>query len=217
MSEMLSSMLEAGVRERPWKLELLATLLLGLAAVGAGWSAYQAARWSSDQTFTLDRAWVARRKAATLQNRAYLARVLQVELFVDYLRAMRGNDSAFANFLLARFPPPLKAVTEAWLATKPLKNPQAPSSPFVMKQYQLPEEPEAMRLEEQGNTITGEARRENQISDQYVLLTVPFAIVSLFSGLSSVFESPGVRKAVLAAALAVFVGAVVVIATMPVS
>lgn len=188
-----------------------------MAAVGAGWAAYQAARWSSRQTFTLDRAWRVRRDAATVENKAYLIRVIHVGLFANYVQAISQNNTAFANFLLKRFPPSLKTAVNAWLATRPLKNPDAPSSPFAMKEYQVPEDAEAKRLEEQGNQLTAEARHENEISDKYVLMTVFFAIVSLFSGLSTKFMTLGIRTAIVVMAFVVFCAAAVAMAFMPVS
>ena len=152
-----------------------------------------------------------------MQNRAYLIRVIHVGLFATYVQAISQNNTALANFLLKRFPSPLKTAVNAWLATKPLTNPDAPSSPFAMKEYQVPEDAEARRLEEQGNQLTGEARHENETSDNYVLMTVFFAIVSLFSGLSTKFLLPGIRTAIVAMAFLVFLTAAIALAFMPVS
>ncbi len=201
---------------RTWRSELFATLLLGLAAVGAGWSAYQAARWSSKQTFALDQANVIRRDATLAQNEAYLVRVIHVGLVTQYLQAVSQRNTAFANFLLDRFPPPLKVAMNAWLATRPLTNPNAPPSPFAMKEYQVPEVAEARRLEEEARKIVSEARHDNEWSDDYILVTVPFAIVSLFSGLSTKFLMPGIRTAILTMAFVVFCAAVAALAFMPV-
>jgi hypothetical protein len=202
---------------RLWRSELIATLLLGLAAVGAGWAAYQAARWGSDQTFPLDRVNRARREATLIQNKANLLRVIDVGMFISYAQAVSQGNKLLANFLLERFRPPMKTAVRAWLATKPLQNPDAPPSPFVMKEYRLQEDEDARRLEEEAEQILSAAQRENKISDNYVLVTVPFAIVSLFCGLSTKFWVPGIRTAVVTMAFIVFVGAVVALLFMPVS
>jgi hypothetical protein len=216
MADMIGSRHEAA-GGRMWRTELIATLLLGLAAVGAGWAAYQAARWSSDQTFTLDRANQIRRKASVVQEKAYLLRVIDVGLFATFAQAVSENNRLLANFLLQRFRPPMKAAVDAWLATRPLKNPNAPPTPFVMREYRLPEDEEARKLEHQAHQLVVEAQRQDQNSDNYVLMTVPFAIVSLFSGLSTKFWTPGIRTAIVAMAAVVFLGAAVVVAFMPVS
>jgi glucan phosphoethanolaminetransferase (alkaline phosphatase superfamily) len=86
-----------------------------------------------------------------------------------------------------------------------------------MKEYRLQEEADAQRLEEEADQILSAAQRENQISDNYVLVTVPFAIISLFCGLSTKFWVPGIRTAIVTMAFVVFVGAVFALFFMPVS
>ena len=198
-------------------MELIATALLGLSAVGAGWAAYQAARWGTEGLFALERANRVRRDAALVQNKANLLRVIDVGMFINYSQAISQQNTLLADFLFKRFRPPMKAAVSAWLATKPLRNPDAPLSPFVMREYRLPEDEEGRRLDEEGRQIVSEAQREDLTSDTYVLVTVPFAIVSLFCGLSTKFILPGIRTVVVVMASVVFVGAVVVLFFMPVS
>jgi len=49
--------------------------------------------------------------------------------------------------------------TEAWLATRPLKNPSAPSSPFVMKEYSLAVEREMQQARQEEAKKFTEARK----------------------------------------------------------
>jgi hypothetical protein len=202
---------------RAWWTELIATFLLGAAAVGAGWAAYQSALWNSDSLFTIDRSAVLRRKAGLMENKSFQLRMVDVGMFTSYVHALSQNDTAFAEFVRKRFRPPMKVAVEAWLATKPLRNPNAPPSPFAMKEYQLPEDDEAKRLNAEGEVVLAQARAQNRIADDYVLVTVPFAIVSLFSGLSTKFNSRGMRTAIVAMALAFFILAIVRLVAMPVS
>jgi len=192
-------------------------LLLGLAAVGAGWAAYQAARWSGQQAFALNNSIALGRNAAVLQNRAYLSRIVHVGLLTTYLQAVAEHKENLARFLLERFPPPLKEATEAWLATNPFQNPNAPRTPFAMKQYVLPEEQESTRFEQRANEQIKRAQITNTRSDNYVLITVPFAMASLFSGISSKFARAGVRTAIVLMASVIFIAAAVTLAFMPVA
>jgi hypothetical protein len=207
----------AGERERIWQTDLVATILLGLAAVGAGWAAYQSATWNSEAFFTTDRADVVRRQSALAENRVLVRRVMDVGLFTTYLQALNRHDTAFARFLFQRFPPELNAATTAWLATKPLKNAVAPPSPFAMREYRFAEDEEARRLNDEGQQILARAREENKTSDHYVLVTVPFAVTSLFAGISSKFRPPAIQRAIVAMGLLAFVGAVVALLLMPVA
>jgi len=207
----------AGESERMWRTDLVATILLGIAAVGAGWAAYQSAAWNGESFFTLDRADVARRQSMVADNQALVLRVMDIGLFTTYLQALNRHDTAFAQFLLQRFPPSLKAATTDWLATKPLQNPGAPASPFAMKEYHLPQDEESRRLNDEAQQILGRAREENKTADRYVLVTVPFAVTSLFAGISSKFRPPGIKRAIVAMGLLAFVGAAVALLLLPVA
>ncbi len=201
---------------RSWQTDFVATLLLGLSAVGAGWAAYQSATWNSEALFTLDRADVVRRQSALAENRGMLRRMLDVGLFTTYLEACNRHDDAFARFVFQRLRQPLQTATTAWLATKPLQNPEAPPSPFAMKEYHLPEDDEALRLDAEGAQTLVRARLENKRADQYVLVTVPFAVASLFAGLSAKFRPRGIQRAIVAMGLVAFAGAVVALMLLPV-
>ncbi len=206
----------AGDGVRSWQTDFVATLLLGLAAVGAGWAAYQSATWNSEALFTLDHADVVRRKSAYAENRGMLRRVLDVGLFTTYLEAVNRHDDAFARFLFQRLRQPLQTATTAWLATKPVQNSAAPPSPFAMKEYHLAEDDEARRLEAEGEQILARARLENTRADQYVLVTVPFAVASLFAGISAKFRPPAIQRAIVAMGLVAFAGAAVALMLLPV-
>jgi len=209
---------EAGSK-RPfsWWTELVATLLLGLAAVGAGWSAYQSALWNSESFFSVVRAGALFRQAGFFENKGYLLRVLDVGMFTTYAQAVSQHNAALAEFIMKRFRPPMKAAMDAWLATKPLRNPNAPPSPFAMKEYRLPEDEEAQRLNIEANRNLTNGKNFNRISDDYVLITVPFAIVSLFCGLSTKFPTRAMQIGIVAMALAFFIVAVATLASMPVT
>jgi hypothetical protein len=200
-----------------WWTELIATLLLGLAAVGAGWSAYQSALWNSESFFSIVRAGAMFRQAGLVQNKGYLLRVLDVGMFTAYAQAVSQKNTPLAEFILKRFRPPMKAAVDAWLATKPLQNPNAPSSPFAMTEYRLPEDEEAQQLTIKADRDLTNGKEYNRVSDDYVLITVPFAIVSLFCGLSTKFPTRGMQTAIVAMALAFFIGAVATLASMPVT
>jgi hypothetical protein len=206
-----------GVSVRMWRTEFVATLLLGLAAVGTGWAAYQSAMWDTDSLFTLDRADVARRRAVLAESRGSMLRMLDVGLFTAYAQAMNRHDEGFAQFLFQRLRPPMKTALTAWLATKPLQNPDAPPTPFVMKEYRLAEDEEARRLNDEGERILARARWQDDVGDRYVLITVPFAVASLFAGISTKFRSPSLCVAIVAMGVLAFVAAVVALMRMPVA
>jgi hypothetical protein len=80
-----------------------------------------------------------------------------------------------ADFLYQRFSPPLITATDAWLATQPLKNPDAPATPFQLAEYVVPQKNQAKELDALADQKFRQANEANDRSDKYVLLTVIFA------------------------------------------
>jgi hypothetical protein len=131
---------------------------------------------------------------------------IHIGLFTDYAAAISEQNQRLADFLYTRFPPELKTATDAWRATDPLNNPNAPLSPFDMPEYQLPQQVEAQRLEAVATQKTAEADLANQQSDQYVLLTVIFAMVLFFGGISGKFQWRVIDLAMLGLGVVVLLG-----------
>jgi hypothetical protein len=175
------------VRLERW-IEFLAAIVLSLATVLTAWCGYQAARWGGEQSRAGNEAVAERVMAAQQANLAMLRGGIHVGLFVEYAAAVSQNDQKLADFLYQRFPVELKSATDAWLALDPLHNPDAPPSPFEMEEYRLPEEDKAQEYEEVATQKTQEASTANQRSDDYVLLTVIFAMALFFGGISGRFQ-----------------------------
>jgi hypothetical protein len=76
-------------------------------------------------------------KSSQYANEALQRRGFQASLFVEWAAAISEENDRLADFLYQRFPPEMKTATDAWMATKPLQDPQAPSSPVVMPEYKL--------------------------------------------------------------------------------
>jgi hypothetical protein len=137
-------------------------------------------------------------------------------LFVEWAAALSEEDQALADFLYQRFPPELKTAVDAWLATEPLQDPQAPASPFAMPQYMLPESEESQRFAAQADELFAQASQENETSDQYILLTVIFASVLFFAGVSGKFAAQVIDLGMLVFAIILFLVGVVVLFTYPI-
>ncbi len=136
-------------------------------------------------------------------------------VFLQYLQAFSRKDEQLTDFLYQRFRPEMKPAVDAWLATRPLLNPGAPRSPFVMKEYRLSTDDEARQFDHSRLENMNAAQIANKHSDRYVLMTVPFAIVSLLCGLSTKFRSPQITTGVVGFALILFISGAVVLASMP--
>lgn len=177
--------------------EFFGALVLSVATVATAWSAYQAALWSGDESKFYFEASAAQIDSARMEDKAFQRVNIQVGLFVDYAAARSEDNEQLVDFLYQRFPPELKLATDAWLATDPLNNPNAPPSPFDMPEYRLPEEDTAEEMHQLSIKKFTDAGNADEHADNYVLLTVIFATVLFFSGIAGKFQWRVIDGAVL--------------------
>ena len=203
----------------PWdrRLEIFSAILMSIATVSSAWCAYQSARWGGEQAFYLSEAAGMGRDSARNMLQAGQVETLDVAMFMEYSRALSQKNNDFANFLYQRLRPELKAATEAWLALKPLQNPDAPPSPFEMAEYRIAQKEEAQRINDAVNKKIDEARNANRISDNYILFTVIFASVLFFGGIATKFQSRRLKVVVLAIGGMVYISGIGLLVTMPVN
>jgi hypothetical protein len=141
---------------------------------------------------------------------------LHVDLFVEWASAVSQEDQKLENFLFERFPPELKRATEAWLTLEPETDPDAPPSPFAMPVYTLEQSEESEKLSIVADEMFEQASRANQTSDNYILLTVIFASVLFFGGVSGKFQSRIINLAMLILAYVLFTVGMVVMLRYPI-
>ncbi|UJS17670.1 MAG: hypothetical protein L3J17_01075 [Candidatus Jettenia sp.] len=168
--------------------ELATTVIIALATLSSAWCTYQATLWGGIQIFRLSEVSALGRRSSEKTVHAGQMRMIDGILFVEYLKANSRNQKSLTDFFYQRFRPEAKRATDAWLATRPIENPQAPSHPFMMEEYRLESEQEAKRLDEESVQKHEEARQANQNSDNYIMLTVLFASVMFFGGISTQFD-----------------------------
>lgn len=199
------------------RLALVATVLLALATVATAWSGYQASRWGAETTKATMRGTAARVESTRASDLANAQAQVDVAVFTQWVNAYATGDRELRDFYFARFRPEFKPAVEAWIATRPLKNPKAPLTPFAMPQYKPAARAEAARLEEQADGWAATARRNVQRSTNYVLCVVMFAAALFFAGMSTKLPSRRLAAAMLAIGAIVFVATLAWLAASPVS
>ena len=198
-------------------LELLATVLLAIAAVATAWSSYQSARWSGVQAIDFSRANASRVESTRASTEAGQFEQVDVLTFTQWVNAYAAEDHRLANFYFDRFRKEFKPAVHAWIATHPLDNPKAPPVPFAMPVYKLASQAESEKLLSEAEQSTAEARQSNQRSDNYVLAVVLFAAALFFAGISTKLVAPRQRSAVLVFGYLIFVGTAIWVLTFPVT
>jgi hypothetical protein len=215
LSQRILSQEEQVSRFDRW-VEFLSAVVLALATVATAWCAYQSTLWGGDETKYRAAANSATIKASQASNAALQQASFHANLFVQWAAAYSEGNELLTDFLYQRFPPALRIATDAWLATEPLQNPDAPSSPFVMPTYQLVERDEAAHWEAEASALLAQAEKADGTSDRYVLLTVVFASVLFFAGIAGKFQSQLIDLAMLILALIVLLAGLVIASTFPI-
>jgi hypothetical protein len=197
--------------------ELVATVLLAVAAVATAWASYQSARWHGEQARAQSASVAARVESTRASNVANRQGQIDVALFTQWVDAYARNETELAAFYDKRFRPEFKPAFAAWVATRPRKNPSAPLSPFAMPQYKLAANAAADRLEVKAAASSQRAGAFIERADNYSLAVVLFASALFFAGISTRLRSSTTRIVVLGLGCALFLGSVIWIATFPVS
>jgi hypothetical protein len=197
--------------------ELVATVLLAVAAVATAWASYQSARWHGEQARAQSASIAARVESTRAANVANRQGQIDVALFTQWVDAYARNETELAAFYDKRFRPEFKPAFNAWVATRPRKNPSAPLSPFAMPQYKLAANAAADRLEVKAAAASQRAGAFIQRADDYSLAVVLFASSLFFAGISTRLRSSTSRMVILGLGCALFLGSVIWIATFPVS
>jgi hypothetical protein len=199
------------------RVEVASTVLLAVAAVATAWSSYQATRWNGEQAKASGRTNAVRIEAARAQGLAEAQTQVDVATFTQWVDAYARKETMLADFYFARVRAEFKPALNAWIAARPLRNPDAPLTPFAMPQYRLAATAEAERLDGEAALLAATVARNIQNASNYVLGVVLFAVSLFFAGMSTKLSDVRLRRLMVVLGCVVFLGTVAWIATFPVS
>ncbi len=199
------------------RVELVATVLLAIATVATAWSGYQSTRWNGEQAKAGGRANALRIESAKAAGLANTQTEIDVASFTQWVDAYTLGQNDLADFYFKRFRKEFRPAVDAWIATRPLKNANAPPTPFAMPQYKLAARTQAERFQAQAEISAAQVLRNIQRASNYVLGVVLFASALFFAGMSTKLTSPKLRVVMLSIGCAVFLLTALWIATSPVS
>jgi hypothetical protein len=212
-------------------LELAATVLIAIAAILTAWAAFQHAKWNGVQADASRRAAAVGLEASQATTVANAARSVDVATFLSWLQAVQHDIDAGAldrarpymdspdtlsGFISLRFRDEFRTGFDAWIATRPLVNREAPATPFEMPDYKLEADEAVKGATAEAEIWAEKAREANHRGENYVLLTVLFAMGLVFASIGSKLTQEVARASVLGLAALILLGAVVALATFPV-
>lgn len=196
--------------------EIVSAVMLGLVALATAWSGYQSARWGGVQSTKYSQASALRVESTRASTTAGIQTQIDVALFSNWINAYASDNQVLETFYRERFRPEFIPAFEAWIATDPANNPEAPTSPFAMPEYKLAATQQSQDLEHQASATFEEGKAANQQSDDYILNAVILASVLFFAGIAPRFGWLPVRVAVVVVALALLGLGLYNIATYPI-
>jgi hypothetical protein len=200
-------------RER-W-LEVAAALLLSLATLGIAWSGYQAAKWSGLQARRYTQASTARSFANRAATQASQDRTQDLLNFNRWLEVTTEGNTELADLYERRFRDEFRPAFERWVADDPLHNTNAVASPLLEKNYVLANMVKADKLEKLGDVRFEQGKNATEHADDYVFVTVFFAVVLFFAGISLRFQLFSMRVLILGLGTVMLVYGIVKFTSLP--
>ena len=201
-------------RWRSWitnvdSIEVIEAVILSLATVVTAWSAYQAALWDGEQSKLYTQASAARSDATRLADVANVQVSVDLSEYETWLGATTDGNTQLANLMKGQMRDGLRAALDAWLAAGGLERTRqaVPASPFNMPEYRVPEREQSAARIVEGEAHFNDGEEANRHSDEYVLVTVVFALVLFLVGIGSKYKVLRVRSALAVfAAFALLLG-----------
>ena len=200
-------------RER-W-LEIAAALLLSLATLGIAWSGYQATKWSGLQARRYTQASAARSLANRASTLAAQDRTQDLLNFNRWLEVSTDGNTELAALYVRRFRDEFRPAFNTWLADDPLHNTNAIPSPLLEKNYVLANSVKADKLEHLGDVRFDQGKTATENADDFVFVTVFFAVVLFFAGISLRFAWLPMRLLILGLGAVLLVYGAVRVGSLP--
>ena len=196
-------------------LSVTEAVLLSVVALLAAWSGYAAAKWSTESRFAFAEGSADRMQASRANLDAMELRNFDSSTFEAWFAAfVAGNDEAM-RIAERRFRPAFRVAFDAWRATNPETNPNAPPGPTYMTQYRQPGLEAAAELDREAEAKFAAGMSAGETADKYVRATVFLATVLFLVGISTHFPLRAVRYAIIGLASVLVVVSLVMLSQLP--
>jgi hypothetical protein len=190
-------------------------VLLSVVALLAAWSGYAAAKWSTESRVELATASSHRIEASRADSDSGELRDFDSSTFESWFAAYTVGNKTAMRLAEHRFRPNFKVAFDAWLATKPATNPEAPRGPTYMPQYKRPGLVEARALDARAKAAFLDGEKDGSTADKYIRLTVVLASILFLVGISTHFPYRGARYGLIGLGIALLVLSLVQLSALP--
>ena len=153
--------------------------------------------------------------ASRLYEQAFTYRADDAVMFHAWLGAVETGNAAFERVAENRFRPEYRVAFNAWLATHPCTNPNAPSGPQNMPQYHPTGLAESVQHDATADALFVRGQLSAGRADDYIRTTVILASVLFLVGIATQLPSESVRIGLVSVGICLLVFADILILTLP--
>jgi hypothetical protein len=196
-------------------ISILEAVLLSIVTLVAAWSGYAAAKWHTESRLQLSESAALRTDASRAFQQSLTFRAGDATTFNAWFGAYLLGDENGMKLAEQRFRPEYRAAFDAWLATKPFTNPNAPPGPQAMPQYRPTGEAESEQLGAAADAAYADGEHSGETSDDYTRTTVILASVLFLVGISTHFPLRVARFGLITVGGILLIGAAIAIIRLP--
>jgi hypothetical protein len=204
-----------GQSRRDRALAIAEGVLLSVVTIVAAWSGFSAAKWGTESSIALAQASSTRAKANRAFEESVTFRAADASMFNAWFTAYLSGDQKAAEVAEKRFRPQYRVAFDAWLATDPFTNPDAPAGPQSMPEYVPTGLADSRLLDREADEFLAEGEEAAETSDEYVRTTVILASVLFLVGISTQFPVRAVRYGLIAVGTGLLIFGGVLILLLP--
>ena len=201
--------------QRDRLISITEAVLLAVVALLAAWSGYASAQWSTQSRLEIATASSLRIEASQANEDAFELRNFDSSTFEAWFTAYTVGNKTAMRVAEHRFRPDFKVAFDAWRATKPETNPDAPRGPTYMPQYKRPGAVEAQALDDRATATFLDGEKDGATADKYIRLTVVLASILFLVGISTHFPYRSIRYGLVGLGIALLVLSLVQLAMLP--
>jgi hypothetical protein len=196
-------------------LTIFEALLLAVVAVLAAWSGFASAKWGTEGSLKLAKSATTRNLASRAELQGLETKNFDASTFNAWFTAYLVGNTSGMTVAEHRFRSQFDVAFQAWLATDPFTNANAPKGPTYMPQYVQPGQAETSALDARADALYNAGENAADTSDNYVRTTVFLASVLFLVGISGHFRVRAARKGLIGVGAAILILSVVLLILAP--
>jgi hypothetical protein len=179
------------------RISIAEAIVLSIVTIVAAWAGYSAAKWGTESSLNLAKASATRVKANRAYQESLTFRVGDAVTFNAWYAAYVAHDKSAMRVAHKLFLPHYQVAFDAWLATRPFTNRNAPPGPQAMPQFKAPAAALSHALDAKADAYYVRGQDAAETGDHYIRVTVILASVLFLIGISTQFPIPRVRYALI--------------------